>query len=150
MDQRQFPLHLLQGESPALDAGLVVLANVGHAGFERFRGGLFEQHWDSGIGTGHRNARAHGARAEDADARHRVRRSALVHARHLGHGALREKRIQERFRLIGDHAFRENLALAAAAFIKRQGSGGLKRFHGAQRRLLAAPDSRGQLPASRV
>jgi hypothetical protein len=140
-------IHILRGEAAALHADLVVLADAGHAGIERFAAGLLQEHRDAGVGARHGDAASHGAGADDRDLCDRVHRGVPADARHFGRGALREEGTDQGFGLVGCDTGFEEFALSAAARIEWHRCGGFDRFDSAQRRDLIAANLRCEFAA---
>ena len=93
-----------------------------------------DAHRDAGIGARHRDAAAHRAGADDADAVHRCGNRVLRDARHLRDAALGEEGVDERLGLLGLREVEEDLALAGAALGERERGRSLERVDDRDRR----------------
>ncbi len=120
MDQRHALVHHFLRKAAFFDGILVVLANCGQAAVERRLLHFFEQDGDTGIGACHRDAAAHGSRADDGGLADVVDGRVLRNIGDLGDGALGEKGVNQRARLIGSDALLEDLAFFLAALVEGQ------------------------------
>ena len=109
-------LDLLGGQLALGRAGLVILAHHAGAAVERLLAHLDDRHRDAGRQEVHRDAAAHGARADHADALDVARRGAFGQAVDLGRLALGEEEILLRPGLGAAHQLHEQFALFEHAF----------------------------------
>ena len=104
---------------------------------------------NAGVGIGHRDAAAHGARADDRGLPNWDQRHVLGQARDLGDGALGEEDVDQGFRLVGIQALFEELAFLLAAFVEGEFGGGLHGVDGLERRDQAASALRDRVASCR-
>ena len=90
------------------------------------------------IGQDHGDAAAHRARAHDCRSVHGNERSVFRDVGNFGDFAFAEENMNEGFRLIGEEAIHEELALEFAAFVERELCGGFDGIDGGEWREHAA------------
>ncbi len=100
-----------------------------------------------GVGERHRDAAAHGARAQDGHPANRQRRCAARDVRDLRGGTLGEEDVPESLGLGRFDRLGEELALAREPLVERQVRSRLDRIDAAQGCLTAAGSSRRILPS---
>ncbi len=105
---------------------------------ELLLGGLDQGHRHAGIGKRHRDTAAHGAGADNGDARDRARLGTFRNARDLGRLALGEEGVALRLGLVAGDQLEEAFALLAQALVERQVDRIADRVGGRERRLQPA------------
>ena len=136
--QREALVHHLLREALFFHRIRVISTNHLHAAIERFLRGLFDHHRNARVRVIHRDAAAHGSRADHGRAPDRIGRRLLRHVRNLRHRALAEKRMNQRLRSVRTQTLFEQLALDLAAALERPDRR-FHRFDRGQRRLLVLP-----------
>ena len=111
MNQGHALVHHLLRETALRHGVRVVLADGGEAAIESFLRGVLDQDGDAGVGERHRDAAAHGARADDGRFAERIRGGVLRDVRDLRDGALGEEGVDQRGGLVGGRATGGDLAL---------------------------------------
>ncbi|MNZ72476.1 hypothetical protein D3C78_908550 [compost metagenome] len=120
-------LQLRFGQLAALDADLVVLADLRQAAIQRLGLLLQQLHRNADVGEVHGDAAAHGAGADHRDLADRAERGSGIHSRNPSRFAFGEEHMALGNRLRGALGLPEQLALAGQAFVQRQRAGGLYR-----------------------
>src|SRR5258706_5091326 len=85
---------------------------------------FLDQHWDPGVCKYHSDAAAHRPRSNNAHRVDRKNRRLLRYIGNLRDFALAEKRMNQRLRLIGEKALREEIFFLLTSFSERQLAGG--------------------------
>ena len=117
-------VHKLLREASPLYRVRVIPLNVRKPAIKRRLIAFLEQHRNSGIGEHHGDAATHRPRSNDAHRVHRNNRRLLRYIGNLRHFALAEKRMNQRLRLIGEKALREEIFFLLTSFSERQLGGG--------------------------
>src|SRR6266702_3414918 len=80
--------------------------------------GIYNEHRNSGVGAGHRNAATHRSSANNGGFADLVGASVFRYARNPGRGALREEGVDQRPRLIGCEALLDDFTFPFATFLE--------------------------------
>src|ERR1700730_810465 len=113
-------------KAPAVDRICIVRPYYDEPALECNLVGLFENHWNSGVGQHHRNSAAHGPCAHHRRGFYGDHWGLFRHVVNLGGFSLAKKNMNERFRLVREEALKKKLLLCHAAFFERHFRG---RFH---------------------
>src|SRR5439155_12097334 len=118
LDERQPLFHRFLRETSFLHGAFVVLAYSGQAAIECRLFGIYNEHRNSGVGAGHRNAATHRSSANNGGFADLVGASVFRYARNPGRGALREEGVDQRPRLIGCEALLDDFTFPFATFLE--------------------------------
>ena len=138
LQQRLSLLEFSLRQPARVDGPLPIRVALGQPAVESLLRRLHHRHRHAGIGEIHRNAAAHGARADHNRVLHRQR---LGIGRHIGHAlrlTLAEEDMAQRKALLAFHQTGELLAFDQQPLIEGRGQGGAHRGHATLRAFLAA------------
>jgi len=131
-------LHRFIAETALIYAILIILFDGRHALVERFLRRFFDDHRNARIGVIHRDAAAHGARADYRCFANLISFCVFRNIRNLGDDPLPEERVNQSLGLRGEEAILEDLRFALAALGETEAGRGLHSVDCRERRRLSA------------